>query len=121
MANPYYDNLLKKYEESTTNNTTYSNSRYHALKRVIDDELDEYIELAEPINVRVSDADSYYSVEPAYANRLDLISYKFYNTPQLYWVIAEANDIIDPQNIEAGTVLRIPSRQVIYGTKGLLR
>lgn len=46
-------------------------------------------------------------------NRLDLISWKYYKTPELFWVIAAVNNIIDPFNIEEGTVLRIIPKSYI--------
>lgn len=43
-------------------------------------------------------------------DRLDNISYKFYQRPDLYWHILNANPkIVDPADIEAGTVLKIPN------------
>lgn len=41
--------------------------------------------------------------------RLDLVSLRVYRTPKYYWVIAEANEIIDPiQEITKDKVLIIP-------------
>ena len=42
---------------------------------------------------------------------LKLISKRFYGTVNLWWVIAEASGIEFPWGIEAGTILRIPSRE----------
>lgn len=43
-------------------------------------------------------------------DRLDSLAMQFYRNPELWWVITEANpEIVDMQNIPAGTVLRIPS------------
>ena len=43
-------------------------------------------------------------------DRLDLISNIFYNRPDLWWYILENNpEIKDPNNIAAGTILRIPN------------
>lgn len=42
-------------------------------------------------------------------HRLDLVSYRFYGNPRLWWVIALANGIYDPYSVVAGTELRIPS------------
>lgn len=44
-------------------------------------------------------------------DRLESISYQFYKTPLLWYLIAEANpEIQDVENIPAGYVLRIPKR-----------
>ena len=41
--------------------------------------------------------------------RLDQISFKYYNRPDFWWVIPEYNQSIeDFNNIQPGTVLRIP-------------
>ena len=42
--------------------------------------------------------------------RLDLIAYKYYGDVQLWWIIAQANSIIDPiDGMSAGDILVIPS------------
>jgi hypothetical protein len=42
-------------------------------------------------------------------DRLDLVSYEFYRRTDLWWVILDNNpEVVDPSNIPAGTVLRIP-------------
>ena len=39
----------------------------------------------------------------------DELSLKYYNTPLLYWLIADFNDYLDPDAvIQQGTVLKIP-------------
>ena len=53
-------------------------------------------------------------------NRLDIISNKYYGTPRYWWVIALANEIIDPFDIPIGTYLRIPSLISLYNTGGVL-
>lgn len=40
--------------------------------------------------------------------RLDLVSYRVYNTPVHWWIIARFNGIINPNSIECGTILKIP-------------
>lgn len=42
--------------------------------------------------------------------RLDMISYKYYKTPELFWLIAEVN-YIDPFELYEGQELLIPSLQ----------
>ena len=47
-------------------------------------------------------------------NRLDLISYKYYGTPELLWVIAAINNI-DPLDMKEETIIRIlPKEYVEY-------
>lgn len=40
-------------------------------------------------------------------NRLDWLSWQYYNTPELWWVIMAVNNIINPFDIQPDTVLRI--------------
>lgn len=42
------------------------------------------------------------------AGRLDLVSYRVYNTPTKWWIIARFNAIINPTSVSAGMTLRIP-------------
>lgn len=61
--------------------------------------------------VVASNTDSLYTVPPAGANRLDLISAEFYGVPDLWWVLASVNKITDPLVGPAtGDIIRIPTR-----------
>ena len=40
-------------------------------------------------------------------NRIDLISWYYYKTPELFWVILAVNNILNPFELEEGMVLRI--------------
>lgn len=118
MANKNFDNIVNSYPDPADG---YSSSRYHKLNRIKDDEGDEYIESYEEMKLPERSDDRYHLVEAGEENRLDLISHKYYGTPLLYWVIAEASNLDDPQVVPAGITLRIPSRQSLYGNKGVLR
>lgn len=50
----------------------------------------------------------YFTVPLSMENRLDLISYKFYNTVSYNWVIAYINGIQDGYTVYEGQVLMIP-------------
>jgi len=41
-------------------------------------------------------------------SRLDLVSYRVYNTPVRWWLIARFNGIINPETARAGMTLKIP-------------
>jgi len=42
-------------------------------------------------------------------DRLDLLAFKFYGNPEKFWLIADANDEMDPEDLlEPGRRLRIP-------------
>lgn len=40
-------------------------------------------------------------------NRLDLVAWKYYKTPELFWVIMAVNNILNPFELEEATILRI--------------
>ena len=43
------------------------------------------------------------------AQRLDILSYRYYGTPDLWWVISQANNLGgDTMVVPAGTKIRIP-------------
>ena len=42
--------------------------------------------------------------------RLDQVAWRYYKDSRLWWVIAEANGILNPLNLKAGKRLRIPSQ-----------
>jgi len=75
----------------------------------------------EPISLPAHPADSYYTVTEAMEGRLDLIAYRYYRSPELWWVIAEANNLFFvPEDVVVGMVLRIPSYTTITSL-GLVR
>lgn len=44
--------------------------------------------------------------------RLDLLSNDFYGTPQLWWVIASVNNMLDPLvGVPEGTQMRVPTKE----------
>jgi len=56
-----------------------------------------------------------YTVTGDRQNRLDLISDDYYGTTNLWWLIAWANDILDPfVGITAGRLLTIPKQSEIW-------
>lgn len=115
--NQYFDNIVNSYNDSSDSMI----SRYKKLRRIEDTSGDTYIESYESINIPHREDDQYYIVTAAEEDRLDLVSYKFYSNPLYWWIIAEASDIIDPEVVPIGTLLRIPSLQSIVGYKGVLR
>ena len=111
------DNIYSR----TSNRDTFSSvSRYRNLSTITDDEGDTYIETAEELSFPERSDDSYHIVTAKDSNRLDLIADQYYRNPLLYWVIAIANDIYNPLEVPEGTTLRIPSKQSLYGYKGVL-
>lgn len=55
--------------------------------------------------------DILFTVPTGGGGRLDLISQKFYGTPELWWAIARCNEAMDPMIGPAiGDVIRVPTR-----------
>lgn len=63
-------------------------------------------------NIPTADTDTIFTVDSFHANRLDLISSAFYGEPRWWWVIAQINNILDPQQeVIEGLVISIPTRE----------
>lgn len=47
-------------------------------------------------------------------DRLDLLAYEYYRDPQKFWLIADANDIVDPEEllVPGRTILIPPDRDI---------
>jgi hypothetical protein len=68
-----------------------------------------------------TDSDTvYHVVEQNQEGRLDMIADLYYNNPSYYWIIAWANNLIDPMTVVAGTILLIPSIDSLYAKGGPL-
>lgn len=83
-------------------------SRYSVL-RVVEDQGQTYLETYNQRFVPLSDEDAYHVVTHSEVNRLDLISNNHYGTPDYWWAIALANNMIDPFIVSEGVMLRLPS------------
>jgi len=73
------------------------------------------------VDAVVPDAtDTLFRVPQAGEARLDLIAQKFYGVPDLWWVIALVNNIVDPLvGAEVGKNIRIPTRNRL-ASEGIL-
>lgn len=60
-----------------------------------------------------SEFDYYHLVTVVDVLRLDLIAYKYYTNVEYWWIIAAANNILDPFNLTVGTILRIPGETFV--------
>lgn len=113
---------MEYYTEEKQEKVEYYD-RYKNCKLLIDKETgDKYLESfeAETIPYRVDDI--YHTVEANEAHRLDLIAYKYYGNPLLWWVLALANEIRNPIVAPAaGDVVRVPNQVGLYDKAGILR
>lgn len=96
-------------------------SRYNNTDRLFDDVNGVYYHSRyEKKTIPTSNADVYTTVDLVSENRLDIIAHKYYGYSLYWWIIAIANDIIDPFNIPIGTVLRIPPLSALYDKGSVL-
>lgn len=59
-----------------------------------------------------ADTDELWVMPSAGVPRLDLLSNDFYGTPQLWWVIASVNNMLDPLvAVPEGTSIRVPTKE----------
>ena len=90
-------------------------SRFRDLDRLVSWDGYEFIESVDDLEIKESVNDVFHQVMPEEEGRLDLISYKYYGTVLLWWVIAKVSLIEDPLTVKAGEVLRIPSKDYTFG------
>lgn len=67
--------------------------------------------LWEPPEILILGTEPSFTVPPHMEGRIELVSYSFYGTVDLWWAIALVNDILCPiRDLVAGTNLIIPDR-----------
>ena len=109
---------LSNFNEYTKQNL--SNSSQLKLFTILDDVSNNtyYLNIFRSyiINMSSLNNNSFYELYEVDNNDwLDNISYKFYNTSQLWWVIAIVNNITNPfEELYPGKVLRILKNSYIY-------
>lgn len=90
-------------------------SRFKSVGTLLDENGDIFFESYRGKQIPHSPGDIYHEVTSGEDGRIDLISYEYYATVRLWWVIADANDIKLPiRDVAAGMVLRIPPPEVIF-------
>lgn len=90
--------------------------------RFAEDQLYEYNgelfhETYERPTIEKSYSDKIHEVTMGEEKNLPLISYNYYGSVRLWWLIAEANDISDPFDVHAGDILVIPNLIQFYQTR----
>lgn len=96
-------------------------SRYTPYRRILDkDGSNYYHESFNQTSINEGVTDQFFTVTVKQENRLDIIAVKYYGFATYWWIIAMANNVIDPFNIPVGTVLRIPQLSAIYLSKGVM-
>ena len=65
-------------------------------------------DLYKKVNIPDKSIELFHRVQPNEADRLDLIAFNYYGNSSMWWIIAIANNIIDPFIVPAGLTLKIP-------------
>lgn len=96
-------------------------SRYSPYRLILDEDNNmKYHETFNDTTIVETDQDSYITVDLINENRLDIVAYNAYGFSVYWWIIAHANNIIDPFDVPAGTVLRIPPLNSLYLSEGVI-
>ena len=67
-----------------------------------------------------ANSDELWLVPSAGVPRLDLLANDFYGVPDLWWVIASVNNILDPLvSVPVGTPIRVPTKNRL-ASEGIL-
>lgn len=85
-------------------------SRY-AVCNLVKEGAEQYLSTRPPLEIEPQPDDRFHEV--VVGERLDQLAYRYLGDPKLWWVIAEANDIAWPLELETGSVLRIPSLETV--------
>lgn len=73
----------------------------------------EHWEMPEYPEIRQASDDIVYTVDRS--DRIDRIATRFYSSPDLWWIIALANDLrLLPNDLKEGAKLRIPSGRRVF-------
>ena len=100
----------------------YANECRYKNLRTIQDNIDKKVhhELWVDKNIINTSDDEYFIVTNVEKDRLDIVAAETYGTARFWWVIALANNIKDPFDVPVGTSLRIPPKQSLYISGGVL-
>jgi hypothetical protein len=75
---------------------------------------------ASDIDVPVSDDDTVYKITPGEEFRPDIVAYREYKDPTLYWVLLSANNMKSIFEFVANKIIRIPEITKLYMDGGVL-
>lgn len=96
-------------------------SRYQTTDRLFDSHIGVYYHsTVDKKEIPVTENDTYITVNRQTENRLDVIANIVYGFSPYWWIIAMANDIIDPFDVPCGTVLRCPPLVSLYSDGSVL-
>lgn len=64
--------------------------------------------------------DIIHKIKPIERERPELVAQTYYGDARLYWIILAANEMSDRTEFKDGITIRIPSKQALYGTNGVM-
>ena len=85
-------------------------SRYAACVLYVDSS-EEFIGTRQRIDTTPQPDDVFYTVIEG--DRIDLIAYRYLGRADLWWIVCDYNDIFFPLDLVPGTVLRLPSVELL--------
>lgn len=88
-------------------------SRYNYAELITDAAGVDFYGTRRPVRIKGTADDALHRVTDADRKRIDLIAYKYYGDVRLWWVIAEANGIGNPLELQPGAMLRIPPYEAV--------
>ncbi len=83
-------------------------SRYN-FASLYQDKNGDYFGTRQLVQLRPHDSDQFHQVTEADSKRIELIAWRYYQDVRLWWVIADENKILNPLELQVGSILRIPS------------
>ena len=89
------------------NNYLYLDRYEYTTKLNFTNDFPDVYSIFRKVVFREESIEQYYRVTEEDMNRLDIISERFYGTPAYWWVIAMANNIVDPFYLPIDTTLKI--------------
>lgn len=102
-----YLNTNKEYDKT---------SRYQILRVILDNQ-QRYLETYNQVTIPESDDDTYHIVKFNEEGRLDIIANDYYNNSSYWWILAIANEMIDPFSFKKGIMLRVPPMSSVVKTE----
>ena len=112
---------LNKFKEfQVVSNSVLSLPNHHPFrgKKLYQDENGkQFYESLMPKFIPQAPDDQFIQVSDSEYGRLDLISFRLYQTTRYWWILANANNIVDPfEEILPGKVLRAPSVTQLFSS-----
>jgi len=104
------------YQNSIKDLKPLASDNYENIFQIYQDETGRYFyNLLQTINLPTNLPNGYYNTYTIkYSDTWPLISYRFYDTPNLWWIIVATNNILNPViQPEEGTTIKVLKTQAV--------